>query len=547
MEPPSKKSRPSPESHITADALVRSEKIINKLMEAVSSFDSSGPASISTESLCTFLELKTLQQLVLENLETSRAAINDQLKHRDREEMQLQNLKYQKTLNDHSINISAELDKTQLAQLCCDEMGIQVPETSDDLANAIVKFLGADPKEPENRSKISAKLNQEVKTRTTLQATLKVTQQQAAALEKNLAVKRKHLRELPMKLQEMEQASTPLQKFCRSYLHTSKKVGTQRQNMLELARLLPKPLYTLYYHLQSCLDRMGSFGGTDSADSLPALEIKNESSTIVLKIQIPNVADNSSTPSFGMVRFAKIHFDYNQEWDLIAAYASQDFGMRDLINELFPGDTGEWPLNDDQESSNVRKRPYNWCNYLGGLHVIPGDKKASEMHISTYVVVKAIARRVKSLATLNALLSTLSHIPNPIPIHPSMQDGFSINGSMNCAKLLSWSEEESPDHSRTFVASMAYESSKISIRISIDPRRYPAIPPVITVSQGSSDTNIGSANEIGKRVELFDDRLSKIQRKVNEDIDQFVLKTSEASYDWILTHQLAAIARDLAT
>jgi hypothetical protein len=550
MEPPTKKPRTSPDSDLsTTDALLQSEKVLGELAEAIGSMDppgTSSKASLSTESLCNFLELKSIQRLVLDKLEGSQAAIENQFKLRDQEEMKLENLKYQKTLNEHSITVCNELERSQLAQLCCDEMGIPVPETDDGMAEVFKAFLGADPKEPENRVKISAKLNREVNTRTTLQAELKVTQQKAAALKNNLAAKRKRLHELPLKLQEMERASVPLQKFCQTFLHASKKLGSNRQTNLELARSLPKPLYTLYYQLQSCLDAMGSMGGSELGDHLPLLEITNNSSTVVLKIHIPTVSDTSTTAAFGNIEFANIYFDFNKKWDTVTAYSSTDNGMGDLIGELFPGDTGEWTPSDDTHSSSGSKRPYNWCNYLGGLHLVPGDK-ASEMHVSTRVVVKVLIRRVRSLATLHAILPMLSRQPNPIPVHASMQNSFSSDDSSSVARLSSWTEEDTTEKSRNFVATMTYESSTISIRVHINPKRYPAVPPEVRIAQGSFGTKSGSANEIGKDSELYNDRLAKLQRRVNEEVDQLVLTTDEASYDWILPHQLAEIAKALVT
>jgi hypothetical protein len=551
MEPPTKKPRTSPDSDIsTTDALLQSEKVLGELAKAIGSMDppgTSSKASLSTESLCNFLELKSIQRLVLDKLETSQAAIEDQFKLRDQEEMKLENLKYQKTLNAHSITVCNKLEKSQLAQLCCDEMDIPVPETDDELAEVFKAFLGADPKEPENRVKISAKLNLEVNTRTTLQAELKVNQQKAAAMKSVLAAKRKRLQELPSKLQEMEKASVPLQKFCQTYLHASKKLGSDRQTYLELARSLPKPLYTLYYQLQSCLDAMGSMRGSELGDHVPLLEITNNSSTVVLKIHIPTVSDTSTTAAFKNIEFAIIYFDFNKKWDMVTAYSSTDNGMGDLIGELFPGDTGEWTPSDDTHSSSGSKRPYNWCNYLGGLHLVPGDKKVSEMHVSTRVVVKVLVRRVRSLATLHAILPMLSRQPHPIPVHASMQNLFSSDDSSSVARLSGWTEEDTTETSRNFAATMTYESSTISIRVHINPKRYPAVPPEVRIAQGSSGTKSGSANEIGKDSELYNDRLAKLQRRVNEEVDQLVLTTDEASYDWILPHQLAEIAKALVT
>jgi hypothetical protein len=237
---------------------------------------------------------------------------------------------------------------------------------------------------------------------------------------------------------------------------------------------------------------MGSMGGSELGDHLPLLEITNNSSTVVLKIHIPTVSDTSSTAAFGNIKFANIYFDFNKKWDMVTAYSSTDNGMGDLIGELFPGDTGEWTPSADTYSSSESKRPYSWCNYLGGFHLVPGDKKASEMHVSTRVVVKVLVRRVRSLATLHAILPMLSRHPNPIPVHASMQNSFASDDSSNVARLSSWTEEDTTEKSRNFVATMTYESSTISIRVHINPKRYPAVPPEVRITQGSFGTKIVS-------------------------------------------------------
>lgn len=546
MEPPTKKSRPSPGSDVTtSDALSRSERILGELAETMKSMDPPGPSSVgilSTEPLCNFLELKSLQQLVLEKLEGSKKAIEDQFRIQDHEEMKLENLKYQKDLNEHSITVCHDLEKTQLAQLCCDEMNIPVPKTDDGLAEVFQSFLGADPRKPENRVRISSKLNQEVKTKTTLQSALKVIQQQAAALRKNLSAKRKRLHELPSKLKEMERASLPLQKFCQTYLQSSTKLGSERHKMLEMTASLPKPLYTLYYQLQSCLDNVSSFEGIESEDNLPVLEITNNNSTVVLRIHIPTLSDTSPTTNFGSNNSANIHFDYNTKWDMVTAYSSTDSGMGDLIGELFPGDTGEWIPRDEKNGSSDRRRPYIWCNYLAGLQVVPRDRKASEVHISTRVVLKLLVRRVRSLHTLNTLLARLASKPHTIPVHPSMQSILDTDDSKHRARLSSWTEENSTENSRSFVATMTYKSANTSIYVHINPKRYPAIPPKLKIVKASVGATSTLANKVGSASDLFDDQLAEIQRKVNDDVDELVLTAVESSYDWILTHQLAAIA-----
>jgi len=296
----------------------------------------------------------------------------------------------------------------------------------------------------------------------------------------------------------------------------------------------------------------------DDETSLPVLEILNNSSTIVLKILIPNVSSNPST-AFQSTKFACIYFEYDEKWDMITAYSSKDDGMGNLIGELFPGDTGEWTggqeeSNADDSASKTGKRPYNWCNYLGGLHVVTSNKSASDMHLSTRVVVKALIRRVTSTATLHWLLQTLSRKTNPIPVHQSMMNKiYSTAEQSSLARLTNWTEETSPSqdddkHFQTFFAEMKNKSSTISIHVQLNPQRYPSVPPEIRISSSppnSLESNAKQRNELGHTSPLYDDNFANLERKVNQDIDELVVSTDDSTYNWILAHQLAEVAKGL--
>jgi hypothetical protein len=551
MEPPTKKSKNgsslSDDDGSTSDDLLKSEKILGELATSLKIVDPSSMGNLSTELLCKFLELKALQRVVLGKLSATQTIIEEQYKQRDQEEQKLENLKYQELVNNHSINVCNEFEKTQLLKLCCDEIGIPVPETEDEIKAALQKVLGSDLTDPKNRASVAAKLNKEVSTRAALGAELKVAQHKVATLKKNLASKRKLVKELPLKLQEMEMASKPLQKFCQKSLNASQKLGLARQTALELARSLPKPLYTLYHQLQSCLDVIKSKGKSES-DLLPSLEISKNSVTIVLKIQIPNISDTSSTVS-RMKRFVNVSFEYANQWDMVTAYASTEHGMEDLIEELFPGDTGEWTENEaeDDVNSDRRKRPYNWCNYLAGLHLVPESKNASEMHLSTRVVVRALIRRVRSKATLHFILQMLSRKPNPISVHASMKNTY-ISDPVSTARLTEWRLENAGSRG-SFIATMTHGSSTIAIRVTVNSSRYPAVPPEIRLSNttmnahGLFSTKTGSSNELGNDSELYDDRLAMLERKVNQQVDELVVSGDDTTYEWILAHQLAEIAK----
>ena len=543
MARPTKKARSSNGDHDIAEELFKSEKILRDLSESMGK----GEPVDNAKFLKSMLDLKAMQRIVLEKLYETQSEIESQSKVKEQEEMKLENLKYQKTLNEHSINACNQLEMSQLAKLSCDEMDIALPETEKEYEEVVQRWLEANPRDPDNRPNIAAKLNKEVKTRMALETELKSAELKAASLQKTILSKQKLLQELPMKLKEMEGASVPLQKFCQRTLNASMKVGSKRQTSLALARTLPSPLYTLYYQLQSCLDAMAS-QNKELEKPLPSLDISSDSSKITLKICIPNVSEKPSTTS-RMKKFASIFFEYDETWDAITAYSTTDDGMGNLIGELFPDDTGEWIGPE----SDQKKRSYNWCNYLGGLHATPSNQNAAEIHLSTRVVMKALIRRVRSTATLHMLLQTLSRKPHPIPVHPSLEHLYSSADNPSPARLTNWVEEatqiEKGKKLQNFVAEMKHNSSSISIRVQVNPHRYPSVPPEIKISSTNDDVfhpSFAQTDELGHDSPLYDEHIANLERKVNQDVDELVIPTDDSTYNWILAHQLVEISKTFA-
>eukprot|EP00526_Cylindrotheca_closterium_P012526 CAMPEP_0113644578 /NCGR_PEP_ID=MMETSP0017_2-20120614/23464_1 /TAXON_ID=2856 /ORGANISM="Cylindrotheca closterium" /LENGTH=472 /DNA_ID=CAMNT_0000556201 /DNA_START=53 /DNA_END=1471 /DNA_ORIENTATION=- /assembly_acc=CAM_ASM_000147 len=469
-----------------------------------------------------FLELKSLQTVVLDDLEASQSEAHDQLRSIEKEKLKLENLAYQKTVSEHAVAEYNKLEWSQLAKLCCDEMGIAVPETEEELTKIFKEFLSSDPKDPNSRGKIAFCLNKNLEERKQLQSELQIARHSAATSKRSLTKKRKLLKELPMKLQDMEKASLSLQEFCQTSLHTSKKLGSERQASMELARSLPAPLYTLHHQLQSRLDAMHAASEGEESD-VPLLEITNKSNGVVLRIPIPVVGNQSSS---SMVVYTNIKFEYDSKMDIVTVRSSSEHGMGELIGELFPGDTGVLDISNNKSD----RASYSWCNYLGGLHASPGERNLSEMQLSTKVVVRSLLRRVRAMASLKHILAILSKKEKQKQENSGMPTRAL---SKVLSRLSNWTEEDTEDGIRTVSAEMTTNSIPVSLQVNINLRRYPAVPPKFKISRGEQSN------------QLYDEELAELEKRINQDVDKLVPGTDEASCDWILFHQFNCVVDSL--
>ncbi|CAJ1930671.1 unnamed protein product [Cylindrotheca closterium] len=513
----SKRSRSSNTGSLTdaLSALDQSDKLLKQL--STSCADVSNLA-VSADAMNCFLELKSLQTVVLDDLESSQSEAHDQLRRIEKEKLKLENLSYQKIVSEHAVAEYNKLEWSQLAKLCCDEMGIAVPDTEEELNKTFKEFLSSDPKDPNSRGKIAFCLNKNLEERKQLQSELQIARHSAATSQRSVTKKRKLLKELPKNLQDMEKASLSLQEFCQTSLHTSRKLGSERQESMEMARSLPAPLYTLHHQLQSCLDAMHATGGGEAGD-VPLLEITSKSDGILLRLPIPTV---SNQPSSSTVVCTNIKFEYDSKMDIVTARSSSEHGMGELIGELFPGDTGAWDIVNNKSD----KASYSWCNYLGGLHASPGERNLSEMHLSTKVVVRSLLRRVRAMASLKHILAILSkkepqkHANSGMPTRAL---------SKVLARLSNWTEEDDEHGIRTVSAQMVTNSIPLSLQVSINLRRYPAVPPEFKISLGEESN------------QQHDEQLAELERRINQDVDKLVPGTDEAACDWILFYQFNSV------
>ena len=565
---------------------------IKEKMENITNTEDGGDSSATTMVIAKaslgFLKLKSLQEKVLDEMKQTHSTLEKQRNQRDEEELKLSNLKYEKTLNEHALKLTNQIQFPNLLKLCCAELGIDEDKTQDTSANptasseVLSKFVGVDPNDMTFREIIIAKLNEEVTKRSNLETQLKISQHKAANLKKSLATKRKLLQELPHKLRDVERASQPLQKYCKKSLvgksKESRKLSSDRCTNLDLAAALPKPLYTCYYQIQSYLDTMETGMGEQQESNtaaLPLLEVSTDSSTVSLKIPVPTIAEDGSSSI--SKKMAIIEFEYNPKAGmLMARYATSTFSTNDmmaigLIGELFPGDTGEWTMNDDEEvdtttnKTTKKKQPlrkaYNWCNYLAGLHIAPEQQPAIQSKISTKVVVEALIRRVRAITTLQWLIqSNLARkLQYPFPVHTTMVDHLLDGFSNNTVKISSWIDQTASTKSNSsnnahslliegqnatakiYQVKLKRKSTQIlTVEVTIDLGRYPSITPVWNFMPPLSLSSDNHSDD--STTPLYDEDMATLERKVNCNVEDLVSSESEESCDWILSHQLTEIA-----
>lgn len=301
----------------------------------------------------------------------------------------------------------------------------------------------------------------------------------------------------------------------------------------------------------------------------------------------------SSSPTPGGRSSLRVVFSYDKEDGVVYAVAETD-GNNDvgngLLDNLFPDDDGSTMPNvslsllkheededeadsDEGESSNdvmddttaenssenKNGKAYYWCQVLSGLDFPPPsietnvkDNKAEkdtpfQIQICTKAVMRQLLRRIRARQTLSSMVDFLGRrgqFANPIPIHPTLKsdnNNASNNAPTLKAKLQSWSKEEDM---KRYIATIKRKSATLIASVTISDN-YPAEPPVWSLQ--NEDGSVGTASFLQSSINnnnmdtLFDASLHRIECHVNEDLDKFVCQDVEATYDWILIHQLADI------
>ena len=396
---------------------------MQELLESLDSIESSNSATASEPLLqkasLAFLQLKALQRRLFRQKEAAEEALAKDRRELQRQELVLANAEYQQQCLHSQLATLRDIPTPSLVRMARDELNLLPPAPAPkslsvsknnttatdapaaatpaadaaaaDMGHAndetvLKEFFGKDmDTSPEA---VTKKLHEELNARGNLERDLKQGQQQLAALQSNTTERRNFLNDMPKKLDIMERASQPLQKFFQlnrrkednattngdtdmdnsnRYLD---RISSERAKRLETAKTLPGPLHALFCQLQVCLDRVSHDDNPrNSGVTVDAVQQKK----VVLSFPIPDTqspttaasATNTKTtmPTKTTTTLASskskrvaIEFSYVPQHAVVVARAvSGDTNKLDaslLLSELFPGDTGDyWAVADPERTS----------------------------------------------------------------------------------------------------------------------------------------------------------------------------------------------------
>ena len=340
-------------------------------------------------------------------------------------------------------------------------------------------------------------------------------------------------------------------------------------------------------------NKSNALGGFVGSNGMNITVEKNEDSDwkVVLSLSISGVLPSEVTSTFGKAGSANsrsspipgrstlsISFSFDDKdgvvYASVDANSNKDVG-EGLLDNLFPDDDGSTLPNislsllkneeeeedesngEEEESNNAimdetesekskKGKAYYWCQVLSGLDFPPPsvefdvtvtDKEEEnitpfQIQICTKAVMRQLLRRIRARQTLSSMVDYLGRrgqFANPIPIHPIMRrdDAPAVK-----AKLQSWSKEE---NLKRYTATIKRKTATLKASVTIS-ENYPAEPPVWSLQ--NEDGSVGSSSKSGV---IVDASLHRIECHVNQELEHFVREDIEATYDWILIHQLADI------
>lgn len=476
------------------------------------------------------LLLKKRQREMFLQLQDYTSAFENKERQNEKQGRALAALDYESAYLEREIEACQNFATPHLEKLAREETSESKKKSTDDV---LLEFLQADVHKPQQKQQIIAKLHQELNARGGLERDLKLKQKELEKAKEKLKWKNQLLDGLPDQLASLERASMPLQKFvlAKSKNTSLRMIGTERRTRLDLAKSLPPPLYTTFQQLQQYMDCSDS--PTDDNISITVTgESDYNNKQVLLQIPIPDVT-SSTSPNNRPGKRVLIHFHYYADRNIVTAVASgasTTLNQEILLDELFPGDCPP-PVQ------TTVGRPYYWCNYLAGIHVVIDS---SSQQTTTRVIVHELLRRIRANATLKLILHALHRQSVPVPPNSREEQDSKISGRAAC-KLASFSLNrkdgaDSKDRSsfssstKGYTATFRKGTASLVAKVQLHAACYPATPPVWTLSMENND--------------LYDDRFALLERQVNiEALDRFVQTDQESSYDWILVYQLREIMR----
>lgn len=459
------------------ESLIARVKSMGKASSAIPANDDAILPSLQSD----LLALKSIHRKLYAAL-TSAEHVHQERRHQQERFQQARAaLQYERKALLRDIAACRAYQTPYLNQLARDELNStneqqqqQTLELTDSVALTV--FFQADLHDPSQRQHVLTRLHQEINARGELERDLIAKKKELKVIKAKYLQKKKFLDSLPDQLAAVERASLPLQKFCATQMfETVALLGSERRNRLDRAQALPPPLYTLFYQLQSYVDKpiMNTKESATNSNNLLTISVTGEqdpsavaggdasytttvgameSPTVspqYISLQLP-VPDVSSATSTATVRSKRVtlHFAYHPAKQVVTAVATgcaTTLNQDVLLADLFSHDDFPLPILPSGAGATTNSgawtsgRPYHWCNYLAGLHNVesspavepagavkartltaksdfPTESNTASRHVSTRVILRQLRRRIRANATLKHILQSLQR--NQIPTLP---------------------------------------------------------------------------------------------------------------------------------
>jgi hypothetical protein len=530
--------------------------VINRFIDEMDTIESTQPmesGSVLSSAALLLLQIKSSQRNLFKKFHIALQDRDAKRKHLASKRLLLQNLIYERDHLKLQLNDCHDVPTPYLERMAREEMDDEVPmnQSSFEIINQFLcETSDLSILDPKNHKQILNKLHKELHARGSLQREL----EKAQALTKRkieLESEKAFLKDLPARLDAIEQSTIPLQKF----FHEKQKhgkgnaylqfLGTDRNKRLDLAKSLPGPLYTMFMTLQANLDNRNP-EQTQLISLHIATTTHHDFPVLHLRFQLQDIHQKEISMGDELKSYVTIEFSYSQETSLITAKSS---GSDDKINHamllgcLFPDDTGQW-LQQSEVMQAISGDPYHWCNYIAGL-IRPAPSSFHSLCLNADAVMHALEQRIRTNSILVQLLSNIEKTKKP-SAHPSFVQKFEISGCV----LMDW--KKANEFSRTLNQRITYmatlqnlNGSTLYANVTIDWYSYPTTRPAWNLQLEYPDASSQSQNNRSVTTlfegtnPLYSKKLSLLESQIqNEDVQSLVDINHPESFHWILSHQL---------
>jgi hypothetical protein len=522
--------------------------------------DGGAPDAASPELEENLLQLKMIHREMFVGIQQAEAEYTRKLSLQQKRQRNEDALLYEKRQLEQRMQALQTFSTPNLLRLAREELqsvdsnSMELDEV--DLLRAY--FEGRDISNPDHRDAILQRLHDEINRRGHLEQTLKSKKEELGKLLKELKNVTQVLTSLPQQVSAIERASMPLQKV---FAAANPLAGTERKARIEQAQSLPSPLYVLYQQLQLYVDF--EQGEVEESDRL-GLGIDKNTVSLQLPVHDPaaTATGSSMNRKSGRKRLS-IVFAFDEASKLVTAVAAgcgnvlfQDV----LLLELFAGDA---PARSAPSGGTSKALPFQWCNYLAGLLLLPShqDRRAKdESHAafscfpSTRVIVVELQRRIRANTILKHILQALARGALPaLPAFLVTAPGGE-NASLDGCKVSHFAVAEVNDESPLVSeCSMTFEleSRRLRAMVRIDKCRYPTVPPIWKLL-ASAEGNDSMPDVTFGDPDLYDAAFAECEHHVNTAMIQQMCSsapssTSESTFEWVLGLQARYIVASWAS